>query len=295
MAENRFRPAVRDLGDGFHVRRALPSVECRTVGPFVFFDQMGPAVLSAGRALDVRPHPHIGLATVTYLFEGEILHRDSLGTVQPIRPGEVNWMVAGRGIVHSERTPDALRATGSRLSGIQTWIALPLDNEEDAPAFSHHDALPSYQEQGVHIRLVLGDLLGMSSPVPTHSPMFYADVELAANGVFTMPDAPDERALYVVEGSVQRDGGATYASGEFVVFERGEEVRLRGAPAARSMILGGPQLAEPRYVWWNFVSSSRERIDRAAAQWRERQFAPVPGDDEFIPLPEPGPRWVNYP
>jgi len=295
MAENRFRPRVRDLGDGFQVRRALPSAECRAVGPFVFFDHMGPATLCAGRALDVRPHPHIGLATVTYLFEGEILHRDSLGTVQAIRPGEVNWMVAGRGIVHSERTPQALRGVESRLSGIQTWIALPLGNEEDEPAFSHHAVLPSFQENGVQIRLVLGDFLGMSSPVPTHSPMFYADVALASGGTLALPTAPDERALYVVDGAVEIESGSPWSAGEFVVLERGKEVRVRGAPAARLMILGGPQLAQPRYVWWNFVSSSRGRIQQAAAQWREQAFPHVPGESEFIPLPEPGPRWVDYP
>jgi hypothetical protein len=205
-------------------------------------------------------------------------------------------MVAGRGIAHSERTPAGMRGVESRLSGIQTWIALPLENEEDEPAFSHHDALPSFEENGVQIRLVLGDLLGMSSPVPTHSPMFYADVALAAGRGFAMPTAPDERAIYVVDGAVEREpAGIAYAAGEFVVFEPGVEVRLTGAPAARLMILGGPALPEPRYVWWNFVSSSRERIEQAAAQWRAREFAPVPGESEFIPLPEPGPRWVNYP
>jgi hypothetical protein len=294
MAEIRFRPRVRDLGDGFHVRRALPSAECRSVGPFVFFDHMGPALLSGGRALDVRPHPHIGLATVTYLFEGEILHRDSLGTVQPIRPGEVNWMIAGRGIVHSERTPAALRGIESRLSGLQIWVALPRESEEDEPSFSHHTALPSLTDSGVHIRLVLGDAFGMSSPVPTLSPMFYAEVTLSAGRGFAVPPAADERAAYVVEGTVEREG-ARFDAGEFIVFERGAEVRLRGAPGARLMVLGGPQLAEPRYVWWNFVSSSRERIDRAAADWREGRFARVPGEDELIPLPEGAPRWVDYP
>ena len=295
MAEIRWRPRVRDLGDGFTVRRALPSAECRAVGPFVFFDHMGPATLSGERALDVRPHPHIGLATVTYLFEGEILHRDSLGTVQPIRPGEVNWMTAGRGIVHSERTPPGLRGIESRLSGIQTWIALPVGNEEDEPSFSHHEALPTLTENGVHIRLVLGDAFGLSSPVPTVSSMFYADVQLSAGRGFTMPSAPDERAMYVVEGTAEREGGARFEAGEFIVFERAEEVRLRGAPGARVMVLGGPQLEQPRFVWWNFVSSSKSRIERAAAQWREGRFARVPGDDEFIPLPEQGPRWVSYP
>ena len=295
MAENRFRPRVRELGDGFTVRRALPSAECRAVGPFVFFDQMGPAVLSGGRALDVRPHPHIGLATVTYLFEGEILHRDSLGTEQAIRPGEVNWMTAGRGIVHSERTPAALRGIESRLSGIQTWVALPVENEEAEPSFSHHDALPTLTENGVHIRLILGDAFGLSSPVPTFSPMFYADVELSAGRGITLPSAPDERAMYIVEGGAEREDGATFDAGEFVVFERGAEVRLRGAPGARLMLLGGPQLEQPRFVWWNFVSSSKSRIEQAAADWRDGRFAKVPGDDEFIPLPEPGPRWVSYP
>jgi redox-sensitive bicupin YhaK (pirin superfamily) len=295
MAETRFRPRVRDLGDGFIVRRALPSAECRSVGPFVFFDHMGPAVLSKDHALDVRPHPHIGLATVTYLFEGEILHRDSLGTVQPIRPGEVNWMIAGRGIVHSERTPDALRGVESRISGLQIWVALPVEREEDEPSFSHHATLPSYQENGVGIRLVLGDLLGMSSPVPTLSPMFYAEVSLAAERGFTLPTAPDERAAYVVEGAIEREGGARLEEGEFVVFERGEEVRLNGAPRARIMILGGPQLAQPRHVWWNFVSSSKERIERAAADWRDGKFPKVPGETESIPLPENTPRWVSYP
>jgi redox-sensitive bicupin YhaK (pirin superfamily) len=295
MAEIRFRPRVRDLGDGFTVRRALPAAECQTVGPFVFFDHMGPALLGAGRALDVRPHPHIGLATVTYLFEGEILHRDSLGTVQPIRPGEVNWMIAGRGIVHSERTPAELRGIESRLSGIQVWVALPRESEEDEPAFSHHPALPSVTDNGVNIQVVLGDAFGLSSPVPTLSPMFYADVTLAAGRGFTLPSAADERAAYVVEGAVEREGGTMYEAGEFAAFERGVDVRLRGAPGARIVVLGGPRLAEPRYVWWNFVSSSRERIERAAAEWRDGRFARVPGDDEFIPLPQTPPRWVSYP
>ena len=295
MAEIRWRPKVRDLGDGFTVRRALPSAECRSVGPFVFFDHMGPATLCGERALDVRPHPHIGLATVTNLFEGEILHRDSLGTEQPIRPGEVNWMTAGRGIVHSERTPAELRGVESRLSGIQTWIALPVENEEDEPSFSHHEGLPTLTESGVHITLVLGDAFGLSSPVPTVSPMFYADVQLSAGRDVTLPSAPDERAMYVVDGMAEREGGATFESGEFVAFERGAEVRLRGAPGARVMILGGPQLEQPRFVWWNFVSSSKDRIHRAAAEWRDGRFPRVPGDDEAIPLPEQGPRWVDYP
>src|SRR3954469_1338849 len=187
MIAERIVPPVRELGDGFRVRRALPSAQCRSVGPFVFFDQMGPATLDAGKALDVRPHPHIGLATVTYLFEGEILHRDSLGNVQPIRPREVNWMAAGRGIVHSERTPQELRGKSSRMFGVQTWLALPLDGEEDEPSFSHHEGLPAWEEGGVSVIVILGDLLGMSSPVPTSSPTIYADVSIAATRRFAVP------------------------------------------------------------------------------------------------------------
>jgi redox-sensitive bicupin YhaK (pirin superfamily) len=294
MIANRIIPRIRDLGDGFHVRRALPDAHLRSVGPFVFFDQMGPVVLRGGRALDVRPHPHIGLATVTYLFEGEILHRDSLGTVQPIRAGEVNWMTAGSGIVHSERTPPGLRGIESRLFGIQIWVALPVEHEERAPEFSHHENLPLFQENGVNIRLILGDLFGMSSPVATISPMFYADVSLAAGKGIAIPSDPDERAVYVVEGAIEI-GDQAYKEGELLVFRMGVDVRLRGAPGARIVVFGGPALESPRYVWWNFVSSRRERIEQAAEDWRAGRFPPVPGETEFIPLPSRGPRWVDYP
>lgn len=294
MIAKRIVPRIRDLGDGFQVRRALPDAQLRSVGPFVFFDQMGPAVLRGDRALDVRPHPHIGLATVTYLFEGEILHRDSLGTVQAIRPGEVNWMMAGRGIVHSERTPPGLRGIESRLFGLQVWIALPDEHEEDAPAFSHHEHLPLFQESGVAVRLILGDHFGMSSPVATVSPMFYADVTLTAGKGIAIPSDPDERAVYIVEGALEIDG-QTCQAGELLVFAIGVDVRLRAAPGARIVVFGGPALETPRFVWWNFVSSRRSRIEQAAEDWRARRFAPVPGDDEFIPLPPNGPQWVDYP
>jgi redox-sensitive bicupin YhaK (pirin superfamily) len=287
-------PHQKDLGGGFVVRRVLPSAQRQAVGPFLFFDHFGPITAQPSDDHDVRPHPHIGLATVTYLFEGEILHRDSLGTVQPIRAGEVNWMTAGHGIVHSERTPPGLRGIESRLFGIQIWVALPLAHEEDAPAFSHHENLPLFQENGVSVRLILGDLFGMSSPVPTISPMFYADVSLAAGKGIAIPSDPDERAVYVVEGAIEI-GGQPYKEGELLVFEMGVDVLLRGAPGARILVFGGPALESPRYVWWNFVSSRRERIEQAAEDWRAGRFPPVPGETEFIPLPARGPRWVDYP
>jgi redox-sensitive bicupin YhaK (pirin superfamily) len=288
----RIVPPVRDLGEGFQVRRALPHALRRTVGPFVFFDQMGPAELGPGRALDVRPHPHIGLATVTYLFEGEILHRDSLGSVQPIRPGAVNWMTAGSGIVHSERTPRELRGGPSRLFGLQTWIALPEAEEQCAPSFAHHASLPVIEDNGVRVALVLGDLLGLSSPVATFSPTFYADVTLVAGRRFVVPAAHEERGLYVVEGEVSIDAGRL-AAGEMLVLETGAEVVVESSRAARFVVFGGAPLGR-RYVWWNFVSSRRERIEEAAARWKAGGFPPVPGESEFIPLPDSPPP-VDYP
>ena len=287
-------PRLRDLGDGFQVRRALPSAECRSVGPFVFFDHMGPVRLAPGRGLDVRPHPHIGLATVTYLFEGEILHRDSLGNVQPIRPGEVNWMIAGRGIAHSERTPQELRRVGPRLSGIQVWVGLPREAEETEPAFAHHEGLPVMEDNGVTVRVVLGDLLGMSSPVAILSPTFYADVSLTAGRRLAMPSEPDERGLYVVDGIVEV-AGRTYREGEMLVFETGTEALVASHIGARFVIFGGAPLDGPRFVWWNFVSSREERIREAAADWKAGRFAPVPGETEFIPLPDRGPGVASYP
>jgi redox-sensitive bicupin YhaK (pirin superfamily) len=288
-------PRSRDLGDGFHVRRSLPAAERRAVGPFVFFDQMGPVAFAAGQGLDVRPHPHIGLATITYLFEGEILHRDSLGTVQPIRPGEVNWMTAGKGIVHSERTPHELRKPGSRASGIQAWVALPLEHEADAPAFVHlgTDRLPVLEERSCRIRLIIGTLAGARSPVPALSEMFYADASIKPGGRLSLRAEHEERAAYVTEGSVEV-GGRQYGAGQMLVFTPGIEAVLGAPAAARLVLLGGASLG-PRFVWWNFVSSRKERIAQAAADWQAGRFAAVPGETGFIPLPERAPGVVDYP
>jgi len=287
-------PKVHDLGDGFHVRRALPSRMRRSVGPFVFFDHMGPAVLAPGKGLDVRPHPHIGLATVTYLFEGEILHRDSLGSVQAIRPGEVNWMTAGRGIAHSERTPPQLRAAGPRLFGVQTWVGLPRADEECEPSFSHHTGLPVVEEGGVTLRLILGDLLGLASPVPTLSPTIYADISLAATRRFAIPAKHEERGVHVIEGEIAI-GTQPFGAGEMVVLVPGTEAIVEARSSARLLLFGGAPLDGPRFVWWNFVSSSRERIVQAAEDWKAQRFAAVPGETERIPLPERGPTFVSYP
>ena len=287
-------PRSRDLGDGFHVRRALPAAERRKVGPFVFFDQMGPGDFEPGEGLAVRPHPHIGLATITYLFEGEILHRDSLGTVQPIRPGEVNWMTAGRGIVHSERTPPELRASGSRVFGLQAWVALPADQEESEPAFLHlgAEALPVLTHGGASLRLIIGSWLGARSPVPAYSDMLYADLTIERGGSTHLPAEHEERALYVAQGEVEVEG-RTYGAGQLLVFTAGTSVPVGAASGARAMVLGGAPIGE-RFVWWNFVSSSKARIQQAAQDWKAGRFPRVPGDDEFIPLPERPPP-VDYP
>lgn len=279
-------PPVHDLGDGFHVRRALPSTQRRMVGPFVFFDQMGPTVLRAGSGLDVRPHPHIGLATVTYLFDGEIIHRDSLGTVQPIRPGAVNWMVAGRGIVHSERTAADKRSAGSSLSGIQTWIALPKAQEERAPSFRHHAAseLPVIDGEGMTLRLIAGSLFGKQSPVATLSDMFYADVTLTANARLPIPAEHDQRAIYVIRGRIDIDGDS-FDPSQLVVLRPGEAITVLALGPVQLLLLGGAALDGPRHVWWNFVSSSTERIEQAKEDWREGRLGHVPGETEFIPLP----------
>src|SRR4051812_49069932 len=293
-------PKVHDLGDGFQVRRALPSRVRRSVGPFVFFDHMGPAVLAPGKGLDVRPHPHIGLATVTYLFEGEILHRDSLGTVQPIRPGEVNWMTAGRGIVHSERTPPAQRASGStsgsRVFGLQTWVALPRGHEEAEPGFVHFKSaeLPVMEQDGCAIRLIVGSLHGARSPVPALSEMFYAACELRPGARLSLSAEHAERAAYVLEGEIAA-GERRFPAGELIVFTPSAPVVLRSTSSAKIMLLGGAPPDGPRHVWWNFVSSSKERIARAADDWKDGRFAAVPGDNEFIPLPERAPSVADYP
>jgi redox-sensitive bicupin YhaK (pirin superfamily) len=280
-------PRTRDLGDGFEVRRVLPSAPRRAVGPFVFFDQMGPTVLRPGTGLDVRPHPHIGLATVTYLFEGEILHRDSLRTVQPIRPGEVNWMTAGRGIVHSERTPPELRENGTRLFGIQTWVGLPKGREEVDPSFAHHaeGELPMLEGEGKRVRLIAGALYGSRSPLAIFSDMFYADAALDGGARLELPAAHEERATYIAEGSVDI-GGEIFGAGRLLVFQRGALVTMSAVGPARLLLLGGAPMDGPRHLWWNFVSSSKERIEQAKADWKQGRFATVPGETEFIPLPE---------
>jgi len=283
-------PRASDLGSGFKVLRALPSTQRRMVGPFVFLDQMGPVQLPAGSGLDVRPHPHIGLATVTYLFDGEILHRDSLGSVQAIRPGELNWMTAGRGIVHSERTAPALRPSGPRLCGLQAWVGLPARDEETDPAFAHHGAteLPVVTEAGVTVRVIAGEIFGARSPVATRSALFYADVTLGPQGQLSVPSEHEERAAYIVEGAIEIDG-ETFPAGQLVVFGRGSEVLLHATMPTRLVLLGGEPLDGPRFVWWNFVSASRERIEQAKQDWRSGRFAAVPGETEFIPLPETPP------
>jgi redox-sensitive bicupin YhaK (pirin superfamily) len=278
----------RDLGDGFVVHRALPSPQRRTLGPFVFFDSMGPASFAPGRGIDVRPHPHIGLATVTYLFEGEILHRDSLGNAQLIRPGEVNWMTAGRGIVHSERTPPAARTGTSTLAGLQLWVALPREHEQMPAAFSHHASseLPLLERSGLLLRLIAGTFAGARSPVPALCPLFYVDAHLAPGAVLTLDEEHPERGFFISAGTLELDG-QTFGAGPLVVLRPGGKVQLTaGAAGARVLALGGAPLDGPRLVWWNFVSSSRERMQRAAEDWRAGRFAAVPEESDFIPLPE---------
>jgi redox-sensitive bicupin YhaK (pirin superfamily) len=279
-------PRARDL-EGLTVARVLPAIQRRMVGPFIFLDHIGPAVLRPPGALDVRPHPHIGLATVTYLLEGEILHRDSLGSAQVIRPGAINWMTAGRGIVHSERTPAALRTGPAPIHGLQLWVALPLSSEEAPPAFHHHpaDALPVLEEGGVRLRLLAGQAYGARTPVHTFSPLFLAEASLPDGALVPLPAEAVERGVYVVEGALQA-GAARIPAGRLAVVRPGPAPRLLAAGPARVLLLGGEPLGEPRHAWWNFVSSSRERIEEAKAAWAEGRFPKVPGDDvEFTPLP----------
>ena len=277
----------RDLG-GFTVWRVLPSEARRLVGPFVFFDHMGPADLAPGQGLDVRPHPHIGLATVTYLFDGEIVHRDSLGSHQPIRPGDINWMTAGRGIVHSERTGAEARRAGSRLHGLQLWVALPLEHEETEPAFHHHSAgsLPSLELSGARIRILAGSAYGEKSPVKTFSPLFYAEAALPAGCDLAVPSEHEQRAAYVVDGAVTC-GNERAERSRMLVFAKGAKATLHATVEARIVLLGGAPLQGERHIWWNFVSSSKERIERAKYDWKEGRFPRVPSDEaEFIPLPD---------
>ena len=279
-------PRPRDIG-GFEVRRVLPVAQRRSVGPFVFFDQMGPATIAAGHGMDVRPHPHIGLATVTYLFEGEILHRDTLGSVQVIRPGDVNWMTAGSGIAHSERTPPEARTTGGPVFGIQSWVALPKAHEETDPAFFHHPVatLPKIDDTGVVVRIIAGTAFGQRSPVATFAETLYCDVQLEPGARIDVPVEHEERAIQPVEGRISV-AGRVVEPGSMLVLRANEPVVIEALDAARLMLLGGERLDGPRNMWWNFVSSSKERIEQAKADWRAGRFRSVPGETEFIPLPE---------
>jgi redox-sensitive bicupin YhaK (pirin superfamily) len=279
-------PRAVDLGE-MEVRRALPSTKRQMVGPFIFFDQMGPAEFLTDQGIDVRPHPHINLATVTYLFEGQILHRDSLGTEKAIEPGAVNWMRAGRGIVHSERTSADLKRTGQRLFGIQTWMALPQDQEETDPAFVHHGSgeLPTVDADGVRARLIAGEAFGTRSPLMTPSQTLYADVQLAAGATLPIDAGYEERALYTIAGEIEV-AGDSFGPGQLLVLRPGDPIVVRATAAAQFMLFGGAPMEGPRYIWWNFVSSRPERIDQAKEEWARGRFDTVPGDaEEFIPLP----------
>ena len=280
-------PGTRDLGGGFNVRRALPAPQRRMVGPFIFWDEFGPARFDAGQGLDVRPHPHINLATITYLFEGEIFHRDTLGSAQAIRPGDVNWMNAGKGIAHSERTAPELRKTGSPIGGIQSWIALPDAHEESDPFFAHHSEaeLPRIDADGAQVRVIAGKLFGAASPVKTFSDLFYADVQLEAGASLPLDPDHEERALYLVSGEIEIAGDA-FGPGRLLVLRPGDRITAKANTPARFMALGGAPLG-PRHVWWNFVSSRKERIEQAKEDWNAGRFGLVPGDDkERIPLPD---------
>jgi hypothetical protein len=278
-------PRMRDIGD-FAVRRLLPAAARRSVGPFVFLDHFGPVALPPGQGMDVRPHPHIGLATVTYLLEGEIIHRDSLGYVQPIRPGDVNWMTAGRGIVHSERSSPEERAKGPRLHGIQSWVALPQASEESEPRFAHHPgtSLPGFVLGGVRLRLIAGTGFGHKAPVAVLAPTLYADIDMPAGTAIVIPVEHPERAIYVILGSVEIDG-ESHGVGRLLVLAADAEPRLITKEGARLLLLGGAPLDGQRHLYWNFVSSQRERIDQAKSDWSEGRFPKVPGETDYIPLP----------
>lgn len=286
-------PRSSEVG-GLQVRRALPTAKRRLVGPFIFFDRMGPALLRAGEALDVAPHPHIGLSTVTYLLDGNIRHRDSLGTEQVINPGEVNLMTAGRGIVHSERTPEEMRGSPLAISGVQTWVALPERFENMAPEFSNHTVqeLPWLQEKEFRMRLMIGNIHGLKSNVPTYSDTLYADVFIEAGGKFHLPAVQEERAIYILSGAV-RIAGEVFTDNQLLAFRQGDDIIIEAVSqnfagvGAQIMVFGGETMDSRRFIWWNFVSSSKERIEQAKEEWRSRRFDIVPGDaEEFIPLPE---------
>lgn len=279
-------PRARDLG-GFNVRRALPAAGRQMVGPFIFLDQMGPAEFLIGKGIDVRPHPHIGLATVTYLFQGEMWHRDSLGTSMVIKPGEVNLMTAGRGIVHSERETSEAQTKPREMFGLQAWLALPKDHEETAPAFAHHGIgeLPRLAAEGKRVRLVMGEGWGARSPVDFPHPALYAEVVLSPGAVLPLDDFYDERAVYIASGEIDI-AGDRFEAGRLLVFKPGDRISILGLSNARLMVLGGEPMDGPRHIWWNFVSSSKDRIEAAKADWQARRFPMVPTDEvEFTPLP----------
>jgi hypothetical protein len=279
------KPNTRDIG-GLLVQRLLPAFPTQMVGPFIFFDHFGPVQFPPGRGIDVRPHPHIGLATVTYLFEGGQVHRDSLGNVQAIVPGDVNWMTAGQGIVHSERTGPKDRAAGHRLHGLQTWVALPKSHENVEPSFSHHPraSLPEIEEPGVTMRLLAGTAFGRRAPTPTFSPMIYLAIDLAAGGGVDLPPEHQERGVYVIDGDVEV-GGVPAPVGHLAVLASDLTARIEAKSASRLVVLGGAKMDGARLIWWNFVASSKELIDSASARWREQAYPPVPDETEFIPLP----------
>lgn len=280
-------PRTSDIG-GLEVRRALPTAKRRLVGPFIFFDRMGPAILRPGEAIDVRPHPHIGLSTVTYLFDGRIRHRDSLGTQMVIEPGDVNLMTAGRGIVHSERSPEEQRGSPQSISGLQTWLALPDALEEMTPVFANTaaSALPAIHDKDFEARVVIGALHGAKSPVVQYSDTLYADIRIAPGGRFVIPAIAEERAIYILDGTVEISG-ETFASDRLLAFRQGDEIIVLAERGAHIMLFGGAAMSSKRYIWWNFVSSSKERIEQAKEEWRTGRFDIVPGDEqEFIPLPE---------
>ncbi len=287
-------PVTHDLG-AFKVRRAIPGRERTMVGPFIFVDQFGPARLAPGEAMDVRPHPHINLATVTWLFEGAIDHRDSLGSFATIRPGQVNLMTAGSGIVHSERSPAEERPGGPSLYGMQTWLALPDGREEIAPAFESLTDLPLIEDAGARAQVIMGTLWGATAPTTQHSPTIYAEIALSSGGSLPIDSEADERAVMLVGGEASIDG-VPLGLYELTVLAPGAALKLSSVSGGRVMLLGGEAFASPRHVWWNFVSSSTDRIQQAALDWREGRFPKVPGDEaEFIPLPEGRPKTVSYP
>ena len=291
-------PRIHELAAHFEVRRALPSRQRRMVGPFVFLDQMGPHVFARGDGLDVLPHPHIGLATVTYLFDGEILHRDSVGSVQRIVAGDVNWMTAGRGIVHSERTPE-LRQSASSLFGLQCWVALPQKHEEDAPSFLHIDKnqLPVEAAEGVSARIIAGRFFGRRSPVPALSELFQVDVALQRGARLHVPADYPEQAIYIAEGALDLGSDGIHEAGQLLVLKPGRDLTIAASAAgpARAMLLGGAPMDGPRYLSWNFVSSSAERIEQAKQDWRAQRMGQVPDETEFIPMPDIPGKPVRYP